>query len=281
MKKLYLLTALAVSALAVNAQQTYNYFDAADVDADGWLWLDTQEKLDKYCGVISGGNTFKIGLVDATYENEDFEYPACTLSATAQGWNNAGVKGGEGSKTGGIIFPAAKSAFFLGWTASDTGGGVLLNMPDCAELSVYVSTSEKEVFLGAFGASGAARANDCQYIMSYQENLFWNDALPDADYCGYWNNIQDYTNDKTDENGKVVASFQIKSESAVTGYVTNLDEAEMILHGIKVLTYTPTAGVAAASADDAEAPMYNVMGQRVDDSYRGIVIRAGKKFILR
>lgn len=282
MKKIFILAAIALTAGAANAQQTYNYFDAADVDANGWLWLDSQAKIDKYCGVISGGKTFKVGLVDATYENDDFEYPACSTSPTVQGWNAEGVKGGAGSKTGGIILPAAKSSFFLGWTASDTGGGILLNLPDCAELDIYVSTAKKDVFLGAFGAAGEARASDCQYIMSYQEQLFSDDPLPDATYCGYWNNIQDYTIDKTDENGKVISTFQIKSDKATTGYIVNLDEAEMILHGLKILTYTEHANVAAVAAEaDADAPTYNLLGQRVDDTYRGLVIRSGRKFIQR
>ncbi|MBR2292116.1 MAG: pectate lyase [Prevotella sp.] len=45
--------------------------------------------------------------------------------------------------------------------------------------------------------------------------------------------------------------------------------------------YDGTSGIAAAkaaSADDA-AEQYNLEGQRVDDSYKGIVIRNGKKFI--
>lgn len=281
MKKHFLFAALALAAVTASAQQTYNYFDAADVDADGWLWLDSQEKLAKYCGVITNSKSYKIGLVDATYEDDMFMYPACELSATAQGWNSKGERGGEGSKTGGIVLPAAQSSFFLGWTAADTGGGILLQMPDCAEMSVYVSTSEKNVFLGAFGAPGTARAADCQYIMSYQEQLFSDDPLPDATYCGAWNNIQDYKTDKTDDKGNVISTFQIKSAAATTGYVVNLDKAEMILHGLKVLTYTPSANVEAVDADSADAPCYDLLGRRVDDTYRGVVISAGRKFIRR
>lgn len=281
MKKTLLFAALSLAAMSVNAQQTYNYFDASDVDADGWLWLDTPEKLSKYCGVISSSKSYKIGLVDATYEDDMFMYPPCETSATVQGWNDKGVRGGEGSKTGGIVLPAAQSSFFLGWTASETGGGILLQMPDCAELSVYVSTSEKNVFLGAFGAPGIARSADCQYIMSYQEQLFSDDPLPDATYCGAWNNIQDYKTEKRDENDKLLSTFQIKSETATTGYVVNLDEAEMILHGLKVMTYTPTADVETVGADNADAPCYDLLGRRVDDTYRGLVISAGRKFIRR
>ncbi len=55
MKKV-LLTLAALTAVSIaNAQQTYNYFDPADCDADGWLWFDTQEKLEKYCGFENEG----------------------------------------------------------------------------------------------------------------------------------------------------------------------------------------------------------------------------------
>ena len=40
MKKFLLTIAAAAMAAGLNAQQTYNFFDAADVDSDGWLWFD-------------------------------------------------------------------------------------------------------------------------------------------------------------------------------------------------------------------------------------------------
>lgn len=43
-----LLMTLSVVMFA-NAQE-YNLFDPADVDANGWIWFDTQEKIDKYIG---------------------------------------------------------------------------------------------------------------------------------------------------------------------------------------------------------------------------------------
>jgi hypothetical protein len=41
-----------------------------------------------------------------------------------------------------------------------------------------------------------------------------------------------------------------------------------------------TAGLNQISADaDANAPAYNVAGQRVNSSYKGVVVKNGKKFI--
>ena len=45
-------------------------------------------------------------------------------------------------------------------------------------------------------------------------------------------------------------------------------------------TVIPTAGVAVLKADvDANAPAYNVAGQKVEAGYKGLVIKGGKKFV--
>lgn len=87
--------------VSASAQTVYNYFDAADVDANGWLWFDTQAKIDKYVG---WGNKYKIQLQSATYEDADGQYPEPYGDPTAIGWNAAGEQG-EGAKTGAIILP--------------------------------------------------------------------------------------------------------------------------------------------------------------------------------
>lgn len=49
-------------------------------------------------------------------------------------------------------------------------------------------------------------------------------------------------------------------------------------------TYNVTGNLSSVEelgVDASDAPVYNVLGQRVDASYKGIVIRAGKKFIQR
>ena len=44
-----------------------------------------------------------------------------------------------------------------------------------------------------------------------------------------------------------------------------------------------TTGINKVETDteDANAPVYNLSGQRVNDSYKGIVIKNGKKYINR
>ena len=53
MKKIVTLAMLAVATMSASAQETFNLFSPADCDADGWLWLNTQEKIDRYVGKIN------------------------------------------------------------------------------------------------------------------------------------------------------------------------------------------------------------------------------------
>ncbi len=153
MKKVLLILAAMAAYVGANAQQTYNYFDAADVDSEGWLWLDTKDKLKKYCGFNTKTKTYKIQLTAANYMeyNQDLDtdmQPEPETSATAKGYNSEGVKGGEGSKTGGIILPIAKEFHYIA-NNSTYGGGIALSLPDLAELSLYLSIDQKEAFMAS------------------------------------------------------------------------------------------------------------------------------------
>ena len=44
---------------------------------------------------------------------------------------------------------------------------------------------------------------------------------------------------------------------------------------------TPSTALDSLSEFDANAPMYNIMGQKVNVSYKGIVIQNGRKYLLR
>ena len=55
MKKLYFMMALILCAMSATAQN-YNLFSASDIDKDGWLWFDTQAKVDKYVGICDEDN---------------------------------------------------------------------------------------------------------------------------------------------------------------------------------------------------------------------------------
>lgn len=235
MKKLLLTVAAMAAMTAANAQTTYNYFDPADCDANGWLWFDTQEKLDKYCGF---GNKYKIQLQSATWEDGDGQFAEPECYADEEGYNEAGELGGEGAKTGAIILPAADKT-----TDDPKGGGIMMWLPDCAEFDLFLSTENDRICGGIFGAKDWVESIDTQVIKAYL-SMNWGLLKPIAMTSQVqWNNIQAVTNDNT---GMSLASP--KGEK-VTALIRNNMKYPLLVQGIKVMTYSE----ASAGVDDIES----------------------------
>lgn len=259
MKKTLLTFAALAAFTAANAQQTYNYFDPADCDADGWLWFDTQEKLDKYCGYT---DEYKIILSGATYEDSEGQYADCELDPTIQGYNKAGEQGGEGSWTGGIIIPRAKTF------GTQDGGGIILSLPDLAEFSVAMSSENKLrqfVIMGS-KVEGNVERIDLALVRGY--SLF----RPLSSDCQLqWTNLQSLKNDNT---GLTLASPL--GEHVTAGLFSDITSSTLI-QGIKVFTYTNTnegAAVDGIEADDnAPVEYYNLQGMKVNGDEPGIYVR--------
>lgn len=284
MKKIFIILATMAACIGVNAEDTYNYFEAADVDSDGWLWLDTKEKLNKYCGFNTKTKTFKVQLTAANYEDDDFNYPEPTLSATVVGYNENGVKGGEGAKTGGIILPIAKDFHYI-MNDKSFGGGVAFTLPDLAELDLYLSIDQKEAFMAVYASDGNIRYQDASNIMNYWHGegmTSLHNPVPGINNCGVWENIQETRGYNI--NTEDFDTITHEPGKPVTIYLPSLtDGHEVIIHGIKLLTYTNTiddTGVNELEAvENTKIPVYNLFGQPVDDSYKGIVIKNGQKII--
>lgn len=244
MKKFLLPVVALASVLAVNAQKTYNYFDAADVDANGWLWFDTQAKIDKYVGFQTPSTTPKIMLQSATFENADGEYAEPFADPEQPGCNADGELAGEGAKVGAIVLnPGSKAT-------NDTpdGGGIMLWLPDCAEVSVYVS-ADNFMFAGMSGAKDSwVEPIDCGVVKTYTKLGFINNYFLKA--CqGEVNNLQDVANAI---NG---LTWYAEEGHKVTCLLRNNFKSNIYLHGIKVLTYTETASdePGTSGIEDVEA----------------------------
>ena len=222
--------------VSASAQTVYNYFDAADVDANGWLWFDTQATIDKYVG---WGNKYKIQLQSATYEDADGQYPEPYGDPTAIGWNAAGEQG-EGAKTGAIILPDGTST---NGSVDPNGGAFLVQLPDCAEFDLFVSTNSSPICVGLSGAKGWVETIDCALIKNFFKMGIWfQDQL--ANTTQYeWNNIQNYTNE--------VTSLKLASPEGekVTGLIRNNMKRPLYVQGIKILTYTNAANQEGAGID--------------------------------
>lgn len=292
MKKSLLILALGAMALGANAQDSntpvYNFFNPADCDSEGWLWLDTQEKIDKYVGKGK-----KIQLVQAQYEAEDPEFPGeyytpeCSVSPDFKGYNQLGEEGGEGSVTGGILLPAASYDPDEDWWATD-GGGILVAMPDCALFELYLSQKLPELKLEFYAAK--EETDDytaCKYIWDDDPDWWTETGGPViTEYAGPYLNIQEleYDMDLGDGNPDIWSIYGPKGE-ARTAYIANYTYTDeeydstcpIYIHGIRVYTYTDVSGFDAAvnaiEAADAEAVYYNLQGVKVNNPEKGIFIR--------
>lgn len=281
MKK-FLLSLSAFAFIASASAQTYNFFDPADCDAEGWLWFDSQAKIDKYVtkykeSFDSSDNispdltpTTKILLLNATFENDMFEVEQPVCDPTIKGYNADGVQGGEGSWTGAIILPGSKRA-----NGSDTpnGGGFAFYLPDCAEFSVKLSTEPKAIGVGLNGSKGSwPIINDFATIQTYYK-VGWGKLLAEVSQFT-WNNAQDVTFAST--------GFKLASEKGTkaAGSLRNNRGDVLLVQAIKIFTYTQTeypagSGVADIEIDNSNAPVeyFNMQGVKVANPENGLYIR--------
>lgn len=105
-----------------------------------------------------------------------------------------------------------------------------------------------------------------------QKNLL---VAVDEDYTIAASDVQNIWSLATDDKGQ--ACF-----TSVAGTVVEAGSAYLSVASDKDYIYLDQAtdlhGINAAATLDTKAPMYNVAGQKVDASYKGIVIQNGKKF---
>lgn len=109
-------------------------------------------------------------------------------------------------------------------------------------------------------------------VEAVQKNLL---VAVDEDYTIAASDVQNIWSLATDDKGQ--ACF-----TSVAGTVVEAGSAYLSVASDKDYIYLDKAtglrGINAAATLDTKAPMYNVAGQKVDASYKGIVIQNGKKF---
>lgn len=222
MKKFYFMMALILCAMSATAQN-YNLFSASDIDKDGWLWFDTQAKVEKYVGICdeenykADPNGKKIQMI---YADQLPTYPQTTVDPDAIGYGKGGELKAEGYKKGAIILPAASA---IGAT---NGGGILIMMPSCSELSINVSCEGKVTcrllssadINATFGNYGVRQA----YILGFKN------------FAGAGNTTVKGLESLTSGNDEIT----IKSDKPVYAYFQNTTKGEVYIHGIRVITTT-------------------------------------------
>lgn len=222
MKKLYFMMALILCAMSATAQN-YNLFSASDIDKDGWLWFDTQAKVDKYVGTCDEDN-YKADpngkKIQMIYADQVPAYPPTTVDPDAIGFGKGGELKAEGYKKGAIILAPASA---IGAT---NGGGILIMMPSCSELSINVSCEGKVTcrllssadINATFGNYGVRQA----YILGFKN------------FAGAGNTTVKGLETLTNGNDQIT----IKSDKPVYAYLQNTTKGEVYIHGIRVITTT-------------------------------------------
>lgn len=291
MKK-FLLTLAALGAMsAANAQQTYNFFDPADCDADGWIWFDTQAKLDKYCGFSTKKISYKVQFLAAGYEDKDYNYPEPIANPDYIGYGTDGKIGGPGSKTGAIVLPTAGPDFAGYLAPANHGGGILLHLPDCAVLELYISASQENLYLCCEGNEGNEKPD---YVGMIKGGEFYpaylvGQSLPGVKYTGAWKDIQNLEDDEFYVIGNATNTRHFKLQSAAAGekrtalFYNYMKDSPLYIHGMRVLTYTDVSKDSAV--EEIEIPetteedvIYTLQGIRVKKiTTPGFYIINGKK----
>lgn len=146
MKKIFTFFALAMLSTATVSAQEYNLFSAEDVDADGWLWFDSEAKISKYVGVCDEDN-YSVNPngkpIQMAYANITPDYPETVADPEVFGADTEGnlfayeeVKKDELIKGAIVLAPASAMM-------SMNGGCLVLNLPSCSTISLLLSSEAR------------------------------------------------------------------------------------------------------------------------------------------
>ncbi len=228
-----LLMALSVVMFA-NAQE-YNLFDPADVDANGWIWFDTQEKIDKYIGQANNedGKIDPNGKIIQLICADFGDYEDSTVDPTIKGVGTDGEMGGPGAKTGAIITAGASASM------TTNGGGFVVRMPSCVSFNLFLS-SEATTYVRLLGATE-------------QDKYFKDYTIVSALYSTVFKPLmragqKEWTEMETLDSGNE-PYFKLKSDAPIYARFESLTKVPLYIHGMKVLTSTKSSGVNDASVN--------------------------------
>ncbi len=217
------------------------FFEASDLDENGWIWFDTAEKIEKYVGVINEAEY----LVDPegkpiqlVYADIYPDYPACEASADFIGAGTDGETGSEGSRTGAIMLqPASLSS-------TVNGGGFVVCMPSCYSYSIcYSSNSRVMTRLVATTNVKAPMSNSLGECSLNDENA-WRviSAIYTTPFKRLPAGINTWEGLEELNNGNEPA-VTIKSEEPINVWFQSATADTIYIHGIKVETKEPIVTV--------------------------------------
>lgn len=284
MKKIVTLAMLAVATMSASAQETFNLFSPADCDADGWLWLNTQEKIDRYVGKINE-DAYTVDpngkVIQMAFANINPDYTETYADPEAYGVDtqgntilDEGVNKDECIKGAIVLAPASAMM-------ATNGGCLVLNLPSCATIDLMLSSEARMLGRTLMLSSTNGIDND----NSTGENPWTGDTksiYAKASVLGSlhgagqwkWEGVESLNNGFNND-------ITFKSESPVYFALQNCHKYAIYVHAIRITTpKQETVGIQENIANKQERnAYYNLAGQRMTSPVKGINIIAGKKVI--
>ena len=284
MKKIVTLAMLAVATMSASAQTTYNLFSPTDCDADGWLWLNTQAKIDRYVGKINE-DAYTVDpngkVIQMAFANINPDYTETYADPEAYGVDtqgntilDEGVNKDECIKGAIVLAPASAMM-------ATNGGCLVLNLPSCATIDLMLSSEARMLGRTLMLSSTNGIDND----NSTGENPWTGDTksiYAKASVLGSlhgagqwkWEGVESLNNGFNND-------ITFKSESPVYFALQNCHKYAIYVHAIRITTpKQETVGIQETITNKQERnAYYNLAGQRMTSPVKGINIIAGKKVI--
>ena len=284
MKKIVTLAMLAVATMSASAQTTYNLFSPTDCDADGWLWLNTQAKIDRYVGKINE-DAYTVDpngkVIQMAFANINPDYTETYADPEAYGVDtqgntilDEGVNKDECIKGAIVLAPASAMM-------ATNGGCLVLNLPSCATIDLMLSSEARMLGRTLMLSSTNGIDND----NSTGENPWTGDTksiYAKASVLGSlhgagqwkWEGVESLNNGFNND-------ITFKSESPVYFALQNCHKYPIYVHAIRITTpKQETVGIQETITNKQERnAYYNLAGQRMTSPVKGINIIAGKKVI--
>ena len=251
----------------VCAQDEYNLFDPADVDENGWIWFDTQAKIDKYIGQADNENVRYdesgklIQLICADFD----PYVDTEASVEFVGAGTEGVLGEDDAKTGAIKVSPASAAM------STNGGGFVVKMPSCTSFNLMLS-ADSRVYVRFLGTTEANKIFGDYTVVSAKYSTMFGTRISAG---------QTTLTDLHTLNSGNEPVFDYESSETMYAYYQNLTKNDIYIHGMKILTSTPAGnnidkiknnpftfnGTTIFPERESNITVYNLQGVAIKSEY--------------
>lgn len=290
MKNLIAIFLISMTASGLSAQSGYNLFDKADVDEKGWLWFDSEAKINKYVGQAdnttgsynASGKIIQLVSTDYQIKVPDPQgFPGDSIKVsivTTAGVDSVGasnvtvpvidpktgetkneyVIGGPGAKKGAIVLTSSKPS-------KNNGGGLLIKLPPIVSYELYLSSEAKMFTYITLSAKEDARISEYDVVKGY--GLF--KPLHKSGGHTEW---------KIGEEKNSFTGLAVKADKVQYVLCRNSGSYPLYVHGIRIFTQKPTTSTSALKKDAFQ--LYHHGGSLVcsDESAEALVFDStGKK----